>query len=271
MFRRAFRKVLEIEKPKNHFLFQLTYEKCFNTALNQKRSTCEQAGLRIVRDAINKDFKTRGEDFFTFEEFCKLRTATSDREKRAFFFFFNNFLECVCGANAWRTAKKTMLVSEARHSDNSKMVTTSDEAFALLLIDNYLEKWKTGAELVDKDNPTEADDGQNMTTKKTKRQAGKYTEKKKGTCKYGGWSDDGIRQFNALRIMVKENRACPQSKDMERELLAFCRTRAGLKNARGDERQEQHDGTGADNNALETAVAKVPVEAAWDSDDENES
>jgi hypothetical protein len=56
-----------------------------------------------------------------------------------------------------------MLVSEARHSDNSKMVTTSDEAFALLLIDNYLEKWKTGAELVDKDNPTEADDGQNMT------------------------------------------------------------------------------------------------------------
>ena len=178
MFQRAFRKVLEIEKPKHHFLFQLTYEKCFNTALNQKRSTCEEA-FRIVRDAINKDFKTRREDFFTFEEFCKLRKATSDREKRAF--FFNNFLECVSGANAWRNAKKTMLVSEARHSNNSKMVTTSDKAFALLLIDNYLEKWKTlasaGTELVDKDNPTESHDGQNMTTKKTKRQAGKYTEK----------------------------------------------------------------------------------------------
>ena len=110
MFRKAFRKVLEIEKPKNHFLFQLTYEKSFNTVLNQKRSTCEQAGFRIVRDAINKDFKTRGDEFFTFEEFCKLRTATSERDKRAFFFFFNDILECVCGANAWRNAKKTMLV-----------------------------------------------------------------------------------------------------------------------------------------------------------------
>ena len=73
-----------------------------------------------------------------------------------------------------------MLVSEARHSDNSKMVTISDEAFGLLLIDNYLEKWKTsasaGRKVADKDNPMEAGDGQNMTTKK--RQAGKYTEKK---------------------------------------------------------------------------------------------
>jgi hypothetical protein len=90
----------------------------------------------------------------------------------------------VCGANAWRNAKKTMLVSEARHSNNSKIVTTSDEAFALLLIDNHLEKWKTsaaaGTGLVDENNPTEAneaDDGQKKATKKT-RQAGKYTKKK---------------------------------------------------------------------------------------------
>ena len=90
---------------------------------------------------FNKDFKTRGEEFFSFEEFCKLRRAASDREKRAFFFFFfNNFLESVCGANAWRNATKTMLVSEAQHSNNSKIMTTSDKAFALLLIDNYSEK-----------------------------------------------------------------------------------------------------------------------------------
>ncbi len=182
--------MLEIEKPKNHFLFQLTYEKCFNRVLSQKRSTCEQAGFRIVRDAINKDVKTRGEEFFTFGEFCKLRTATSEREKRAF--FFNMVLECARGANAWRNAKKTMLVSEARHNNNSKIVTTSDKAFALLLIDNYLEKWKTlaaaGTGLVDKDNPAEADKaehGQKKATKKTKQQAGKNTEKQ-GTCKYGG-------------------------------------------------------------------------------------
>ncbi len=66
--------------------------------------------------------------------------------------------------------------------------------------------------------------------------------------------------------MIKDNRACPQSKDMERELLAFCRTRAGLKNTGGNELQKQQDCTGADKNSLETEVAKVPIEAAWDMD-----
>ena len=40
--------------------------------------------------------------------------------------------------------------------------------------------------------------------------------------------------------------------------------RTGLKNTAGDEQQEQQDCTGADKNELETAVAKVPGEAAWD-------
>jgi hypothetical protein len=73
-------------------------------------------------------------------------------------------------------------------------------------------------------------------------------------------------QFNGLRKMINDNRACPQSKDMERELLAFCRTRAGLKNTGGNELQKQQDCTGADKNSLETEVAKVPIEAAWDMD-----
>ena len=97
----------------------------------------------LARKAI-ADFKKGSEDFFTFEEFCKLRRATTEREKRAFFWFFDSFLECVCGARARRNAKKTMLVSDAQDEhDNGRIVTKSDEVFALLLIDNYLEKWKT--------------------------------------------------------------------------------------------------------------------------------
>ena len=126
-----------------------------------------------------------------------------------------------------------------------------------------------GTGLVDKDNPAEADEAEHGQKRRQRKQNDrrKSNLKKQGTCKYGGWSNDTIRQFNGLRIMIKDNRACPQSKDMERELLAFCRTRAGLKNTGGDELQKQLDCTGADNRALETAVAKVPVEATWDSDD----
>jgi hypothetical protein len=72
-------------------------------------------------------------------------------------------------------------------------VTTSDEAFALLLTDKYSEKWKTlaaaGTGLVNEDNPTEADeadDRQKQATKKTRRQAGKYTEKREPASTAGG-------------------------------------------------------------------------------------
>ena len=172
-----------MERPKNPYVFQLTYEKCFTKTLNQKRSTCEQAGSQIARDAI-KDCKRRGEEFFTFEEFCKLRRSTSEREKTAFFWFFNNFLECVCGANVWRNAKTTQLVSGARESNGSKIVSVSDEAFGLLLIDNYLEKWKVLAEEeaagtgpIENNNmttetETETGSGQGM-KKKARRMAGK--------------------------------------------------------------------------------------------------
>jgi hypothetical protein len=55
--------------------------------------------------------------------------------------FFNNFLECVYGANIWSIAKTTQLILGARESKGSILVSISDEAFGLLLIDNYLEKW----------------------------------------------------------------------------------------------------------------------------------
>ena len=76
-----------------------------------------------------------------------------------------------------------------------------------------------------------------------------------------------MKRFNELHQMVKEDRACPQSEAMERELLAFCRTQAGMKNAGNDQHEEQ-DGTGAGNNRLESAEAMMPVEAAWDSDND---
>ena len=276
-FTKAFQKVREVERPKNPYVFQLTYEKCFTKALNQKRSTCEQSGSQIARDAI-KDFKKRGEEFFTFEEFCKLRRSTSEREKRAFFWFFNNFLECVCGANVLRNAKTTQLISAARESNGSKIVSVSDEAFGLLLIDNYLEKWKvvadeeaggTGPRTENNGTTTEAETGSGQgIQKKARRMAGKYTQKKAGQCKYSGWSRDGISQFNALRKVVEEDRACPEAEQMEKELMRFCRASAGKKNAGDNQDDELDAGGAAPNNTLERAEAMVPVEADWDSDDD---
>ena len=48
-------------------------------------------------------------------------------------------------------------------------------------------------------------EGENTRRKQTKT-AGKYTGKAKGQCKWGGWSSEGIKQFNFLRKLVKVDR-----------------------------------------------------------------
>ena len=44
----------------------------------------------------------------------------------------SGFLECVCGASAWKKAKTEHLISEARDRSQLKVVSASDETFALL-------------------------------------------------------------------------------------------------------------------------------------------
>ena len=281
MFQKAFLLVMNNEKvePHKRVSFQMLYESCFNHALNTKRSSCEQAGGILVKKAV-AEFQRRGEAFYSIDEFCKLRRATTEREKSAFFWFFDTFLECVCGAIPWRNGKKAMLVSKADDGHRGKLVTKSDEAFALLLIDNYMEKWikaleKEGNPSTDTvaDDTNDNDDNDNNTgevgtnakqkKKAMKRMPGKYTAKKNGHCKYGGWSREGTARFNELYNLVQEDRASPQAEQMESELMAYCRARAGIDdgNAQGEQ------GGPSDNDALEGSEALVPVEAAWDLDD----
>jgi hypothetical protein len=280
-FAKAFQKVLELERPKHPFVFQLTYGKCFRLALNQKWSTCEQAGIQIAIDAI-KDCRIGGEEFFTFKEFYKLRRATSEREKRAFFWSFNNFLECVYGANIWRIAKTTQLVSGPRESNGSKIVSISNKAFGLLLIDSYLEKWKINAEegtagsgtMENNSMTTEAEtatttgaetaSGQGK-KKKALKMPGKYTHKKAGQCRISGWSGAGSRQFNALRRLVKDDRACPEAEQMERELMCFCSNSTKKKNS-GNNEDDKLDGSAVPTDTLPTPDAMMPFQADWFSD-----
>jgi len=89
---------------------------------------------------------------------------------------------CVCGASVWNNSKTKQLVSEARDPSGSKVVSVSDETFALLLIDNYLVKWRTRADEEDTARIGSVGDGaaaittegENTRRKQTKT-AGKYT------------------------------------------------------------------------------------------------
>ncbi len=245
--------------------FQTVYESTFNDALNQKLSSCEQAGGGIVRETIAL-FKELRKELFTMEERCMLRRSETEREKEAFFWFFGTFLESVCGKRNWGRQKRHVLVLEGiEKGGRAKMVTKSNEAFALLIFENYVDMWATSTP-----DGSEHDDripggGEPETTVRRKRKQlrlmGKYTHKKSGHCKYGGWSHEGISRLIDLYKLVHEDRACPQAAAMERKLLAFCRDQDG---GVGCADIEEDRGTAISGPGI---VDVSFVEAAWDLDD----
>jgi len=112
------------------------------------------------------------------------RNYGKDEEaKKAFLWFGGNIVECVNGKKNWKRKKTTVLMGEA--------CTVSDEAFGLLMLDNYWERWvsvfnKTPAKFVVK---------------------AAYTSSTSGHRKYFSWSPEGLTRFNELYQMVKKQRS----------------------------------------------------------------
>ena len=51
--------------------------------------------------------------------------------------------------------------------------------------------------------------------------------------------------------MVKEVKACPEAKQMEREVMRFCRTTAGKKNLGENQQDDELDSSARPNNTLD--------------------
>jgi hypothetical protein len=152
-------------------------------------------------------------------------------------------------------------LNDANDATPGKIVTVSDEAFALLTYENYDAKWIKAAK--EEEEATEAVRDDQQKNKPAERKRGLYTgaTEKSGQCKLGGWNRDGIKRFNELFEMVKEDRASPQANLMEQKLLEFCKA---TKPTGGDGGAEDQ---GAEDAARKQAAFEPPVEAMWDDDD----
>ena len=127
----------------------------------------------------------------------------TEREEDAFFWFFGTFfLACVVGSCKWGVRKQCQLISEAtmRDIDLAKLVTKSDEVFALLMHENYINKWRRkqgNNEQSNKDEwPAESVQGGKKVIQ------GKFTIlNTSGTCKYGWWSHAGMEWHGWSALM----------------------------------------------------------------------
>ena len=150
---------------------------------------------------------------YPLEALEKLRQATTVEEKEAFLWFIGDFLASVVGTKVWGRKKYYNRVSEAVIDKGSQdlVVTVSDEAFAILIYENCIDKWIAKFHM-------ERRGAKTIATIKSK-----YTSSVNDQCLYGGWSTDGIARFNNLCALVQKDRLTEGAKKAEDEVLLALR------------------------------------------------
>jgi len=82
-------------------------------------------------------------------------------------------------------------------------VTVSDEAFAILLYENYMDNWITCYHM------------ERQGEKPGGKAKGTYTSSVTDHCLYGGWSAEGVTRFNALCAIVDKDRKSADAKKLK--------------------------------------------------------
>jgi hypothetical protein len=217
MLEKAIKIVVEAEGPTDPEEFIRIYKTCIVGGINAKRSSCEQAGQRIVKKLLSRKGYTTDVDLdppYSVETLLKLRQSVTEHEKEAFRWFIGDFVASVSGNKVWGRKKYYNRVSEAviDRGGNDLVVTPSDEAFALLIYENYIEKWIVRYHL---ERRGEKADGNIK---------GKYTSSINNECMYGGWSAEGIARYNELSEKVILDRQSEQAKAAEDAVLLALRS-----------------------------------------------
>lgn len=216
MLEKAIKIVVEAENPSDPEEFIRIYKTCIVGGINAKRSSCEQAGQRIVKKLLSRKGYTTDVDQdppYSVETIVKLRQSETEHEKEAFRWFIGEFVASVAGNKLWGRNKYYHRVSEAviDRGGRDLVVTPSDEAFAILIYENYIEKWIARFHLERRGEKAEG----NM--------KGKYTSSVNNECMYGGWSAAGIARYNELSSLVIQDRQSEQARAAEDAVLLVLR------------------------------------------------
>jgi hypothetical protein len=123
-----------------------------------------------------------------------LRKLSNNSPNDDYIYFCVRFFKCIVGVQAynagWDCDKKL-----------SEIATPSDEALALLILENNEARWSQEFDMVGSDESR-------VTLPKAKyTSSGRNTSMKGFTKKFGGWSARGIERFNELLKLVKADRS----------------------------------------------------------------
>lgn len=111
-----------------------------------------------------------------------------------FWIFFDKLVPNVAGRKVWSNKIKV-----SRTITESGCVTITDEAFTILAIENYWERWM---------DP---------------RKSAKWTDSRRGNQQFMGWSDEAYTRYDNACKLIKTQRATPVSKQLENQFKTRAR------------------------------------------------
>ena len=229
--------------------------------LDSKRSTTSMAVKRVViskycavralvetkqkeghiypkSNIANTSFPLALTDLHREGELCELQEFLEMRKNgKAFRQFCDNILPCIVGRAKWDKVVACKLVS--------KMTTSTDEAWGLILLENSWDLWEQMANVPSgKVMPKE-------------RKATKWTNLEGTPKKNEGWGDKGIPRFNELMSGVLADRVA--NKEVEVEYLRETKERIeGQLSAKKRKRQKE-DGSGPPTTVLSSFGEAVEI------------
>ena len=149
--------------------------------------------------------------------------------------FCDSWLSCVVGENDWKKQRTKKKISE--------IATASDEAFALLVLENIwdewikvpIEEWENSRRIKKMMKKTRRQWGWRKQVKTYRRvqggrgrcRPGKYTKGYIAAGKYMGWTNEGMEKYNYLLKQVKADRA--KDSEFEEKYLERNRRKFGSK------------------------------------------
>jgi hypothetical protein len=166
--------------------------------------------------------------------YLPFRNMATETSQKHFFTLFDSMMECVSGKKVWTPKEKV----RQRISPSGK-VSITDEAFIVLCLENYWEKWKSMSA-----GAVSTTDGANIATGTLTR----WTDARRGHCQFGGWEAEGLHRFNALCHKSRDSRLADTCYDAE---AAYQQYAIGLYGAYGEKGSKFSGGSKAPRDSVE--------------------
>ena len=249
------------EHRKDKDLFIATYSTHMKKVIFDRRSYIQTEYRKIYFKC-----KKKGDHFPTVKELTKCvgRDIETDEDYKIFMYYCEEFLGKMVGASEWsiKTCCFTTISGAIRQNTNDiPLISPSDEAFAVLVVDNCMDRW---------DNEDKDGGARTVDAPKAKKTVanGKYTATDGGQSKYGGWSPEGLKKFNELKNMNEEARNHPRCKVVEGRCLELLREKHKItgkswaehtKRNKSKKRTRDEGAGGQDQEEMDEVVAEMEM------------